>query len=720
MTTPYPPSKRDDLARFYVLIDELKDRLGGYRYLSRCHDRMDWPRRGVYFFFEPGEVRFDGTALRVVRVGTHAIATNTGTRLWRRLATHRGTRSGGGNHRGSVFRKLVGAALIHRGDYPASATALWGIGNTTRREAHEREWIVERDVSEYIGRMPFLWLPVDDEPGPESDRKVIEKNAIALLSAVHGSPDHPSETWLGHACPHPDMRASALWNSDHVREPYDPAFLDLFEGYVSSVASSGSPLSDESLEIVTQRHRSMDDEQHADHLWLATVTLRSDTFKYPNNDPEKNRAKNEDRFTALTRIITDLAASYSGPGVVVFPGGYFHSGTDEVDAQENSYLQAMVDRVAGLLNALPHHPAPIYATIGIDGKVDVQEGDSYRYDRNQVGIAVTRDGLVAFAKKFYPTDDREKNLVDLAESYSSRETALGQRWDRVFSIGKQGFYLAICNDIKGLPAIEKPDGVAYILNLVHGCYRPGEGPKCTYFVRMGFGGASRSWKCPVFGTVVFFQRDIAEKWRPGMYYRTWDKMPIQCTTDENSTMPEHTLDLIALADGYARVDVYDLDTLPAQAAITSEICRERSKIPVRSSTPQVREPDSILDERYNRLLSALTQVFGNTVMEQKTKNTIRGKNVIGYPGKQQIDMISLFKPGKQSGNGIRFRMYTHLIAAHLNTGEKTIAALLPQNSVYGEERENPHIGEIFQEGSFKTEGEVEAFLTGVQELHGRG
>src|SRR5690606_956782 len=98
----------DDLNRFYDVMRELRDRLGGERTLADCHGRMDWPRQGVYFFFEPGEMREYGTEMRVVRVGTHAVSLGSRTTLWKRLRQHRGTlggaSAGSGNHRGSIFR----------------------------------------------------------------------------------------------------------------------------------------------------------------------------------------------------------------------------------------------------------------------------------------------------------------------------------------------------------------------------------------------------------------------------------------------------------------------------------------------------------------------------------------------------------------------------------------------------------------------------------------
>jgi hypothetical protein len=41
---------------------------------------------------------------------------------------------------------------------------------------------LEALVSEYIGSMPVLWLKVDDQPGPNSTRGFVERNAIAMLS----------------------------------------------------------------------------------------------------------------------------------------------------------------------------------------------------------------------------------------------------------------------------------------------------------------------------------------------------------------------------------------------------------------------------------------------------------------------------------------------------------------------------------------------------------
>lgn len=196
---------------------------------------MNWPSRGVYFFFEQDENRLNtGEGPRVVRVGTHALTSGSRTKLWTRLSQHKGeVKTGGGNHRGSIFRLIIGAALINRGHLTFPT---WGIGNTADRTIRDAEVDLERQVSEFIGRMCFLWLAIEDEPGPNSQRGYVERNAISLLSN-YGKPalDAASKLWLGHCSDRERVRKSGLWNQNHVEEAYNPTFLDTFKRLVSGV-----------------------------------------------------------------------------------------------------------------------------------------------------------------------------------------------------------------------------------------------------------------------------------------------------------------------------------------------------------------------------------------------------------------------------------------------------------------------------------------------------
>jgi hypothetical protein len=232
-----------ELNRFYALLEDLERRLGGARRLNNSDGRMNWPARGLYFFFEPGEHRnVSVSGPRVVRVGTHALKAGSRTSLWNRLSQHRGTtRTGGGNHRGSIFRMLVGSALIRREGWDCPS---WGVASYVSQAAgllgmpveqlKSQELPIERRVSEYIGSMAFLWLAVGDEPGPTSRRGFLERNAIALLS-YHSTPaiDSASDGWLGHWSDRDLVRRSGLWNNRHVKDDYDAKFIHELQAVIS-------------------------------------------------------------------------------------------------------------------------------------------------------------------------------------------------------------------------------------------------------------------------------------------------------------------------------------------------------------------------------------------------------------------------------------------------------------------------------------------------------
>ena len=204
--------REKDTKRFYELLKELEERVDGKRRLKDCDGRMGWPRRGVYFFFEEGEYRSGSvTDLRVVRVGTHALRRKAKTRIWRRLYEHR-------YHNGaSVFRGLVRTALTRRGDFCS--------GESRKQK--------DMKVTDYIGNMPFLWVNISDEPGPDSQRALVERESIALLSDHDGfALDKQSVDWLGQFSNRAKVQSSGLWNSNHVDQKYNPSMLDTLEKWI--------------------------------------------------------------------------------------------------------------------------------------------------------------------------------------------------------------------------------------------------------------------------------------------------------------------------------------------------------------------------------------------------------------------------------------------------------------------------------------------------------
>lgn len=122
------PRRLKDLISFYELLDHLAALTGGPSSLSECSSQMPWLKRGVYFFYEEGELRCEsGSGLRILRVGTHAVSKDSRTTLRKRLSQHRGTTAGSGNHRGSILLSNYGRLTL---DAPSAS---W-LGRYSQRE----------------------------------------------------------------------------------------------------------------------------------------------------------------------------------------------------------------------------------------------------------------------------------------------------------------------------------------------------------------------------------------------------------------------------------------------------------------------------------------------------------------------------------------------------------------------------------------------------------
>ena len=163
--------------------------------------------KGLYFIFEPGEVRMDGSSkFRVVRVGSHGLTVRSRSTIWTRLFEHLMA-----NGR-SVFRSDVNRALRMRAGH--------GDGSI----GHKHSACITR----YIGRMPFLWVDVDGDDGHKK-RKKIESNTIALLSRLNKgqgeAPDKLSKDWLGRYSGKEEICRSGLWNVQHTKHGYSKSFL---------------------------------------------------------------------------------------------------------------------------------------------------------------------------------------------------------------------------------------------------------------------------------------------------------------------------------------------------------------------------------------------------------------------------------------------------------------------------------------------------------------
>jgi hypothetical protein len=222
---------------FYSNLRRLYVGQNGGRLFSECDGRSGWPTRGVYLIFEPEETlhgrKFKPLVNRITRVGTHAVSKGSKATLWNRLSAHRGTTGGTGNHRSSIFRLHVGAALIAKSPHKW-AVPTWGIGQVAPSETQEKERRLEEEVSKVIGKMRVLWLEVPDEPGPQSDRAYLEQNAIGLLSRTYLLSGYRADSWLGNYSRNVSIPLGGLWNLNHLNVIPSLDFTEIFSTYVDA------------------------------------------------------------------------------------------------------------------------------------------------------------------------------------------------------------------------------------------------------------------------------------------------------------------------------------------------------------------------------------------------------------------------------------------------------------------------------------------------------
>ena len=222
------PKRRAAIARSYGMFAHLSKNTGLHRLRDILGEEL--PKQGVYFFFDESEpTNFSTIVPRLVRVGTHGVSAGSVATLRNRLRTHLGTRTGAGNHRASVFRLHVGRAIIERDglhdDYPN-----WGKGQSAPKEITEREAPLEAKVSEYIGNLRVLFIPVLDTAGTGSLRATIERQFISMFTENLCAIEESSGDWLGRFSEKPSIRDSGLWNVRDVGSEYDLRFVPFLEG----------------------------------------------------------------------------------------------------------------------------------------------------------------------------------------------------------------------------------------------------------------------------------------------------------------------------------------------------------------------------------------------------------------------------------------------------------------------------------------------------------
>lgn len=276
-------------------------------------------------------------------------------------------------------------------------------------------------------------------------------------------------------------------------------------------------------------------------FWIATVTVRS--------EHEKDPTKNDERLREIPLVIGPILESRSSDGIILFPGGWIHTGPKDAQSEEDAVCNVVKD-------ALKRSSSEVLVCIGIDGRMDAAG-----FDHDQIALLIDKDGIKHRVKKFCASP-QEKDVI-----FHDLEPLEEAKKSHIFSFKGKEIFISVCYDIcANKPAPKGFDltnpGVDCILNLVHRFPRVGQGSGVWYFVRDNFGGASRDWKCPVFGTGIFIERDVADIWRSGVSWNLGN-VPTNSSgiTADDFTIRYDTIPCIVFpnqcSDSYAEVRFFD-------------------------------------------------------------------------------------------------------------------------------------------------------------------
>ena len=213
-------ARRRYLEDFYGQRGAFKDLIGPISFFRFPHQQL--PNNGVYFFTdwqEPSAI--SGSTGRIVRVGTHGVASGSKATLAQRLRAHFGLSSGAGNHRSSIFRLHVGECLVSSGLYHKEVSS-WQRKLPSDTAGRDLETSLEMAVSEYIRQLNLWILEVNGPSHKRSRRSLVEAKVIRNLTASGIILDRPSPKWIGRFSTRPQIVNSGLWNVQHVGDPPGP------------------------------------------------------------------------------------------------------------------------------------------------------------------------------------------------------------------------------------------------------------------------------------------------------------------------------------------------------------------------------------------------------------------------------------------------------------------------------------------------------------------
>lgn len=277
--------------------------------------------------------------------------------------------------------------------------------------------------------------------------------------------------------------------------------------------------------------------------WVATVILNSNHPAPVEKDPKFNSERIEDMRSIIQKIVTSIDSD----GVIIFPGGLVHTGHKVAD----TIFPLIENKIKDALNISQNH---IVVCVGIDGSFDRPLAEN-PYDMDQIALASDNSGIIAVGRKFFPTDKGESSHIRWVRNYLATE------WNkpRIFELNGTRYYLFVCNDIYGParnPSLYPNPGVDVGLSFIHRFHPRKERNlwQENYFPRFGFGGTSRVWGVPVFGTAIYYRRTIPSDWPSGV---NWTLGPDRsnCKYEEIALIPDIRMS-VPINEGVAEIRIF--------------------------------------------------------------------------------------------------------------------------------------------------------------------
>jgi len=196
---------------------------------------------------------------------------------------------------------------------------------------------------------------------------------------------------------------------------------------------------------------------------------------------------NSDKFELLSNILSRLTLDAD---ILILPAGFLNSRSKRPE----TIFDETEKNVAQLIKKYNDN---LFVCFGIDG----------RHKTDQLALTVSKDGIIAVARKFHHMDDS----INLADNPFTLE----QNKQRHFLVKGKRPYLAVCYDIFGISKfkLDNESNCDFIIGVIHGF---GSSGGDSDFARKGLAGASKQWKVHSYASAVFSDNRNPTNWTSGV------------------------------------------------------------------------------------------------------------------------------------------------------------------------------------------------------------